>query len=99
MKGAGPPLCGPATRQRCVCATAPWGGSAYSALILAARITLANFSVSLTMSMPKPAGEPGSTVAPTSEKRAFSLGSARAARSAPGGKGGGSVGTVSVWGT
>src|ERR1700730_5183869 len=39
-------------------------GWVYSALMLAARITLAHFSVSLAMSLPKSAGEPGSTVAP-----------------------------------
>ena len=47
--------------------------------MLAARITLAHFSVSSAMSSPKSAGEPGSAVAPHSASRAFILGSARAA--------------------
>src|SRR5713101_9190935 len=42
-------------------------------------ITLAHFSVSSAMSLPKSAEEPGSTVPPRSANRAFSLGSARPA--------------------
>src|SRR5262245_38821835 len=53
--------------------------SAYSVLMLAARITLPHFSVSSAMSLPKSAGEPGSTAPPRSASRAFILGSARAA--------------------
>src|SRR6516225_828019 len=41
--------------------------------------TLAHFSVSSTTSLPKSAGEPGSTVQPSSPSRAFIPGSARAA--------------------
>ena len=51
----------------------------HSALMLAARITLPHFSVSAAMSLPKSAGDPGSTVAPKSASRVFILGSARAA--------------------
>src|SRR5262249_15537782 len=40
------------------------GRADYSALMLAARITLAHFSVSSAMSLPKSAGEPASTVPP-----------------------------------
>ena len=43
--------------------------------MLAARTTLAHFSVSSAISLPKSAGEPGNTVAPRSANRAFSLGS------------------------
>src|SRR5262245_35549160 len=50
-----------------------------SALMFAARITLAHFSVSSAMCLPKSAGEPGSTVPPRSARRAFILGSSRAA--------------------
>src|SRR5260221_6159179 len=39
--------------------------------------TLAHFAVSSTMSLPKSAGEPDSTAAPSSASRAFILGSAR----------------------
>ena len=42
-------------------------------------ITLAHFSVSSAMSLPKSAGEPASTVPPRSASRALILGSARAA--------------------
>ena len=42
-------------------------------------ITLPHFSVSSEMSLPKSAGEPGSTALPSSASRAFILGSARAA--------------------
>src|SRR2546427_2187012 len=41
--------------------------------------TLAHFSVSSAMSLPKSAGDPVSTVAPRSASRAFILGSERAA--------------------
>src|SRR6516165_512918 len=51
----------------------------YSGLMLAARITLPHFSVSSAISLPKSAGEPGSSVAPRSASRALILGSARAA--------------------
>src|SRR5215470_5935790 len=50
-----------------------------SALMLAARITLPHFSVSSAISLPKSAGEPGSTVPPRSASRALILGSARPA--------------------
>src|SRR5262249_41448768 len=48
-------------------------------LMLAARITLAHFSVSSAMSLPKSAGEPASTVPPRLARRAFILGSSSAA--------------------
>src|ERR1700674_1783359 len=51
----------------------------HSALILAARITLAHFSVSSAMSLPNSAGELGNTAAPRSARRALKPGSARAA--------------------
>src|SRR6516225_11998799 len=51
----------------------------HSGLMLANFTTLAHFSVSSTMSLPKSAEEPGSVVAPNSASRAFILGSARAA--------------------
>src|SRR5262245_38178374 len=51
----------------------------YSALMLAARITLAHFSVSSAMSFPNPAGVSGSGTPPRSSSRCFILGSARAA--------------------
>src|SRR5215831_6945902 len=51
----------------------------HSALMPAARITFAHFSLSSTTSFPKSAGEPGTTVPPRSASRAFTLGSARAA--------------------
>src|SRR5262245_6877976 len=50
----------------------------YSGLMLAARITLAHFSVSAAMSLPKSAAEPPSTVPPRSASRALILGSASA---------------------
>jgi hypothetical protein len=50
----------------------------YSALMLAARITLPHFSVSAAMNFPKSAGEPGRGVPPNSASRAFIFGSARA---------------------
>src|SRR5262245_3121550 len=55
------------------------GRANHSALMLAARITLAHFPVSSAMSLPKSLGEPGSSVPPRSARRAFILGSARAA--------------------
>src|SRR5439155_7006568 len=51
----------------------------YSALMLAARITLAHLSVSSTISFPKLAGEPGITVPSISVRRACTLASARTA--------------------
>src|SRR5262249_17040778 len=50
-----------------------------SALMPANLITLAHFSVSSAMNLPKSAGEPASTVPPRSASRALILGSARAA--------------------
>src|SRR5262249_50626699 len=50
----------------------------HSALILAARITFADFSVASAMSWAKSAGEPASTVPPRSATRAFIFGSASA---------------------
>src|SRR5262245_17095271 len=54
-------------------------GNNYSGLRLAARVTLAHFSVSSATSLPTSAGEPASTVAPSSAIRALILGSARPA--------------------
>src|SRR5262245_50713086 len=54
-------------------------GSAHSGLMLAARITLAHFSVSSAISLPKSAGEPANTVPPSSARRLLSAGSARPA--------------------
>src|SRR5215470_12905632 len=51
----------------------------HSALMLAARITLAHFSVSSAINLPKSADEPGIAVLPRSANRALILGSARAA--------------------
>src|SRR5262245_19755846 len=50
-----------------------------SALMLASRITLAHFSVSSAMSLPKSPGEPPSVVPPRSASCALILGSASAA--------------------
>src|SRR5262249_8541759 len=50
-----------------------------SALMLAARITLAHFSVSSAISFPNSVGESASTVPPRSASRALILGSARPA--------------------
>ena len=47
--------------------------------MLAARITLAHFSVSVAISVPKSAGEPASAIPPKSPSRAFMLASAKAA--------------------
>jgi hypothetical protein len=47
-----------------------WNIERHSGLMLAARITLAHFSVSSAMSLPKSAGEPANAVAPTSANRA-----------------------------
>src|SRR6516164_2881128 len=57
----------------------PTADRPHSALMFAARITLPHFSFSSASSLPKSAGEPGSTVPPKSANRAFILGSARAA--------------------
>src|SRR5262245_4574945 len=51
----------------------------HSALMLPVLITLAHFSVSSAMSLPKSAGEPGSTAPPRSASRTLIMGSARAA--------------------
>src|SRR6476659_3495053 len=51
----------------------------HSGLILAARITLAHFSVSSAMSLPKSAGEPISAMPSSSASFALILGSARPA--------------------
>src|SRR6516225_12085081 len=51
----------------------------HSALILAARITLPHFSVSSVISLPNWTGDPGSGVPPRSARRAFILGSSKAA--------------------
>src|SRR4051812_6078669 len=51
----------------------------HSALMPANLITFAHFSVSSTTSLVKSAGEPGSTVAPSSAALAWSFGSASAA--------------------
>src|SRR5262249_7635920 len=62
--------------------TAPSAGSmppAYSALMLAVRITLPHFSVSPVITLPKSAGEPVSAMPPISASRALILGSARPA--------------------
>src|SRR5262249_24711161 len=48
-------------------------------LMLAARITLPHFSVSSAISLPNSPGDPGSATPPRSARRAFILGSARAA--------------------
>src|SRR5262249_23246857 len=53
--------------------------SAHSCLMPANLIPLAHFSVSSAMSLPKSAGEPASTVPPSSASRALILGSASAA--------------------
>src|SRR5215475_1005697 len=51
----------------------------HSALILAARITLAHFSVSVAMNLAKSEDEPGNAAAPRSANRAFNLASTRPA--------------------
>ena len=51
-------------------------GTAYSGLMLAARMTLPHFSVSSAMSLPKSAGESASTIPSMSASRALILGSA-----------------------
>src|SRR5262249_7446056 len=51
----------------------------HSGLMFAERITLAHFSVSAAMNLPKSAGEPGSTMPPRSASRILILGSARPA--------------------
>ena len=55
----------------------PPASSGYSGLMPANFTTLPHFSVSSAMSLPKSAGEPGSTVPPKSANRALTLGSAR----------------------
>jgi hypothetical protein len=55
----------------------PWF---HSALMLAARMTLAHFSVSSAMSFPKSAGDLASTVPPKPAILAMILGSARLTR-------------------
>src|SRR5262249_53540299 len=55
------------------------GARPYSALMLAARITLAHFSVSSAMSLPNSAGELATTPPPRSANRALVLGSVRPA--------------------
>src|SRR5262249_33488542 len=73
------------TMSRHFCRTGGYGTSSarrlgHSAtLMLAARITLAHFSVSSAMSLAKSAGGPGSTVPPRLASCALSLGSARPA--------------------
>src|SRR5262249_49854467 len=54
-------------------------GRTHCGLMLAARKTLAHFSVSSAISLPKSAGESASTSPPRSASRALFLGSARAA--------------------
>src|SRR6266566_4038343 len=57
-----------------------WSGlRGHSGLMLAARITLLHFSVSLTMKVSKSAEEPANIALPRSERRACSWGSARIA--------------------
>ena len=51
----------------------------HSGLILEVFITLPHFSVSSAISLPNWAGDPGSGVPPRSARRAFILGSSRAA--------------------
>src|SRR5262245_24207368 len=51
----------------------------HSGLMPADLITLAHFSVSAAISLPKSAGEPGSTVPPPSARRLLSSGSERPA--------------------
>jgi len=51
----------------------------HSGLMPANLITFPHFSVSSAISLPNSAGEPGSTVAPKSAKRALIIGSARPA--------------------
>src|SRR5215467_10217591 len=64
--------------------TSPLGGrmparASHSALMLAARITLAHFSVSSAMSLLKSEGEPTNAVPPSSTSRDLILGSTRPA--------------------
>src|SRR5262249_28336557 len=72
------PVRHPAFAERDVMEYFARGRADHSALILAARITLPHFSVSSAISLPKSAGEPASTVPPSSASRAFILGSASA---------------------
>src|SRR5215467_12432296 len=55
----------------------------YSGWMLAVRITLAHFSVSSAIIRPKSAGEPASVAPPVSPRRAFIVGSAKAALISP----------------
>src|SRR5215470_17100477 len=55
------------------------GAADHSGLMLAARITLRHFSVSLTMKVSKSAEEPANIALPRSERRACTWGSARIA--------------------
>src|SRR5215471_13707340 len=55
------------------------GDAGHSGLMLAARITLLHFSVSLTMNVSKSAEEPANIALPRSERRACTWGSARIA--------------------
>src|SRR5262249_57817411 len=55
------------------------GRAGHSGLMRADLITLPHFSVSSAMNLPKSAGEPGSTVLPTSASRALILASSRPA--------------------
>src|SRR5215471_12367365 len=55
------------------------GAAGHSGLMLAARITLLHFSVSLTMKVSKSAEEPANIALPRSERRACTWGSARIA--------------------
>src|SRR6516165_9789033 len=55
------------------------GAACHSGLMLAARITLLHFSVSLTMKVSKSAEEPPNIALPRSERRACTWGSARIA--------------------
>src|SRR5262244_3817528 len=56
-----------------------WDCSRYSGLMPANLITLAHFSVSATMSLPKSAGEPGFGTLPNAAYRDLTSGSARPA--------------------
>ena len=57
----------------------PAANEPHSAWMLRARITLPHFSVSSAISLPNWTGDPGSSVPPRSARRAFILGSSRAA--------------------
>src|SRR5215831_5836501 len=76
-------MCGPLGRRSQFAERRLWNidqlRRLHSGLILAARTTCPHFSVSPTMSLPKSAGEPTSTVAPKSESLVLIFGSTRAA--------------------